>query len=169
VTKSHLVSFLILGFIIICFLLYWFGIVTIDSEELIGYSFIIIGFAFFYSGIQTAKIIQTFLGSAFFLTGILLIIISTFPIPNRDKLVLPSVELITGLSLLMVFIQNKKYILILAFSVVITSIGMYSIIFASSISFTRFFNSVEKIAGGYWPILVIFLIVTFLLRRDNEK
>ncbi len=165
--KSHLISFLILGFIVVCFFLYWFGIVTVDSEELIGYSFIIIGLALFYSGFQISNKIQSFFGSAFFLTGIFLIIISTFPISHRDKLLIPSVGLITGLSFLMVFIQYRKNIPILILSIISLAIGMHSVIFSSSISFVRFFNSIEKIGLNYWPVLIIFILVTFLLSKEK--
>ena len=165
--KSHLISFLILGFIVICFFFYWFGIVTVDSEELVGYSFIIIGLALFYSGFQSSKGIQTFFGSAFFLTGLLLIIVSTFPITQRDNLLIPTASFIIGLSFLMVFIQFSKNIMILILTIICLAIGIYSLISLSSISFVRFFNSIGKVGLSYWPIVIIFILVTLLLRKDK--
>lgn len=166
-SKSHLISFLLLGFIIICFFLYWFGIVTVDSEELIGYAFIIIGLALFYSGFQDAKGIQTFFGSAFFLTGLFLIIVSTFPITQMDNILIPTVSFITGFSFLMVFIQFRKKILLLVLSVSCLAIGIFSMVFASSISMVRFLNSIQEVGLSYWPVLIIFILVTLLLSRDK--
>ena len=165
--KSYIISFLILGFIIVCFFLYWFGIVTVDSEELIGYSFIIIGLALFYSGFQDNKGIQTFFGSAFFLTGLFLIIMTTFPITQRENLLIPTISFISGFSLLMVIIQHKEKILLIILTIICLVIGIYSLIFSSSISFDRFFSSVEKVGLSYWPIIIIFVLVTLLLSRDK--
>ncbi len=166
-SKSHLISFLLLGFIIICFFLYWFGIVTVDSEELIGYAFIIIGLALFYSGFQDTKGIQTFFGSTFFLAGLFLIIVSTFPITQMDNILMPTVSFITGFSFLMVFIQFPKKILLLIISVFCLAIGIFSLVFASSISLVRFFSSIQEVGLSYWPILIIFILVTLLLSRDK--
>ena len=166
-SKSYIISFLILGFIIICFILFWFGVVTVDSEELIGYSFIIIGFALFYSGFKDNKGIQTFFGTAFFLTGFFLIIVSTFPIVQKEKLLIPTMSLISGFSFLMVYVQYYKKILLLVLSIICLGIGLYSLIFSSSSSMVRFFNSFEKVGLSYWPVILIFILVTLLLSKDK--
>jgi len=167
VNKSRNISLFILGFIIVCLLLYITGVVTIGMEELIGYSFIIIGLALFYSGYQSSVSLQTFFGSAFFLTGILFFIISGFPIVHRDNLLLPTSGLIIGISFLMVFFQNNKFILAFVLGIISILIGLYDVIFNSAFNFSRFMNSVTNTATSFWPIVIIFVLVILLIGRDK--
>lgn len=164
---NRIISILIIGFAAVCFLLYLLGIINLTSEDLIGYSFIIIGLALYLSGFGSTGILQIFFGSAFFLAGILLIIIRKFPPANTDSLVLPSVILLLGFSFLMVFIHNRKLIVTLVLSLLGLITGMYVLISNSAISASRFTEAFNDMISGYWPVLIIFFLITLLLWQDK--
>ena len=155
-------------FIIISVLLNIFDIAYISGNNIFGYSFIILGSSLTYTAFIQNKKTIVFIGSATFLSGVLLIILDNFEIYLRLDFVLPIVLLVAGCSLLMTYLTDfaKRILLILA--LIFLAAGFVLLIFQKSFDFEIYYRSVLSIIFVYWPIILIMIFVIIIINKTKK-
>ena len=166
--KNQLIGILTIIFIIISVLLNIFDIAYISGNNIFGYSFIILGSSLTYTAFIQNKKTIVFIGSAAFLSGVLLIILDNFEIYIRLDFVLPIILLVAGCSLLMTYLTDfaKRILLILA--LIFLAAGFALLIFQKSFDFEIYYRSVLSIIFVYWPIILIMIFVTVIINKTKK-
>ena len=156
---------LILLFIVALILLNISGITEFDSTELIGYGLIFYGIATVYTSFGEKNKFLIFIGSVIFLSGILISLPTHFDFIRPMNIFIPSSVLITGISLFIVYFDDTNNKTILFASIILTIAGIIFIIAARQIQVVIFGESIIKIIGVYWPVLLVICGITILLKR----
>lgn len=166
--KNQLIGILTIIFIIISVLLNIFDIAYISGNNIFGYSFIILGSSLTYTAFIQNKKTIVFIGSAAFLSGVLLIILDNFEIYIRLDFVLPIILLVAGCSLLMTYLTDfaKRILLILA--LIFLAAGFALLIFQKSFDFEIYYRSVLSIIFVYWPIILIMIFVIIIINKTKK-
>ena len=166
--KNQLIGILTVIFIIITVLLNIFDIAYISGKNIFGYSFIILGSSLTYTAFIQNKKTIVFIGSATFLSGVLLIILDNFEIYIRLDFVLPIILLVAGCSLLMTYLTDfaKRILLILA--LIFLAAGFALLIFQKSFDFEIYYRSVLSIIFVYWPIILIMIFVIIIINKTKK-
>ncbi|RKY95009.1 MAG: hypothetical protein DRQ01_00900, partial [Ignavibacteriae bacterium] len=157
--KNQLIGILTVIFIIISVLLNIFDIAYISGNNIFGYSFIILGSSLTYTAFIQNKKTIVFIGSATFLSGVLLIILDNFEIYIRLDFVLPIILLVAGCSLLTTYLTDFAKRILLLLSLIFLAAGFTLLIFQKSFDFEIYFRSVLSIISVYWPIILIMIFV----------
>jgi len=144
------------------------GIIHIQSIELLGYLFIFFGLNYAYDSFGKNRQGVLFTATVIFLIGLILFVISKFEILQPSHLILPSVLLIIGVGLLMVWIDGEMKNQVITLSVIFLLSGIILTILKGSITFRSFFISLADMTAKYWPVLLIFAGVLLLYRKQNE-
>ena len=166
--KNQLIGILTIIFIIFSVLLNIFDIAYISGNNIFGYSFIILGSSLTYTAFIQNKKTIVFIGSAAFLSGVLLIILDNFEIYIRLDFVLPIILLVAGCSLLMTYLTDfaKRILLILA--LIFLAAGFALLIFQKSFDFEIYYRSVLSIIFVYWPIILIMIFVIIIIHKTKK-
>ena len=166
--KNQLIGIITIIFIIISVLLNIFDIAYISGNNIFGYSFIILGSSLTYTAFIQNKKTIVFIGSAAFLSGVLLIILDNFEIYIRLDFVLPIILLVAGCSLLMTYLTDfaKRILLILA--LIFLAAGFALLIFQKSFDFEIYYISVLSLVFVYWPIILIMIFVIIIINKTKK-
>ena len=156
---------LILLFIVALILLNISGITEIDSKELIGYGLIFYGVSTVYTSFGEKNKFLIFIGSAIFLSGIMISLPAHFDFIRPMNIFIPSSILIAGISLFIVYVDDTNNKTILFASIILTIAGIIFILAARQIQVVIFGESILKIIKVYWPVLLVISGITILLRR----
>jgi len=165
VIKNQLIGILTVLFIITSVLLNFFEIVYVSGNEIFGYSFIILGSSLTYTAFNQKNKIVAFIGTATFLSGVLLIILYKFDIYIQQDFILPIILIIAGCGLLMTYLADLAKRILLLLSLIFLSAGFTLLIFQKSFDFDIYYKSVLSLATVYWPIIVIMLFVIIIINR----
>lgn len=166
--KNQSIGILTVLFIIISVLLNIFDIAYISSNEIFGYSFIILGSSLAYTTFIRNKKIIVFIGSATFLSGILLIVLENFEVIIARDFILPIVLLIVGSSLLMSYLTDFANKILLTLSIIILAAGVIFLIFIKPIELGVYYKSVISILSAYWIIILIMVFVIILINKTDK-
>lgn len=166
--KNQLIGILTVSFILISVLLNIFEIVYISSNNIFGYSFIILGSSLVYTAFIQNKKIIAFIGSATFLSGILLIILDNFEVFIQQDFVPPIILIVTGSSLLMAYLTDSVKRILFLLSVISLTAGFTLIIVQKSFDFGIYYRSVLSIISVYWPIILIMIFVIIIINRTEK-
>ena len=166
--KNQLIGILTVIFIIISVLLNIFDIAYISGNNIFGYSFIILGSSLTYTAFIQNKKTIVFIGSATFLSGVLLIILDNFEIYIRLDFVLPIILLVAGCSLLTTYLTDFAKRILLLLSLIFLAAGFTLLIFQKSFDFEIYFRSVLSIISVYWPIILIMIFVIIIINKTKK-
>lgn len=144
------------------------GIISIQSIELLGYILIFFGLNYAYDSFGKNRQGVLFTATIIFLIGLILFIISKFEILQPSHLILPSVLLIIGVGLLMVWIDGQMKNQVIILSVIFLLFGIILTILKGSITFRSFLVSLVDMSAKYWPVLLIFAGVLLMYRKRSE-
>jgi len=146
-----------------------FGVIEVSGSELLGYAFIFYGITMVYISFSKNQPAILFFGSSFFLTGLLLFLISNFEFSNDYELIFPAVLLILGINFLMLYFHNTTKKKFLAISITAILSAVVVIILIDTITFENFFISIQNIALKYWPIVLIAAGLLILLSFEFKR
>jgi hypothetical protein len=168
VIKNQLIGILTVLFIVISVLLRIFEIAYVSVNDIFGYSFIILGSSLAYTAFIQNKKLIAFIGSATFLSGVLLITLDNFEIYIQKDFILSIILIITGCSLMIAYLTDfvKKFLLFLA--LIFLTAGFTFLIFQKSFDFGIYYRSVLSLATVYWPIIVIMIFVIIIINRTDK-
>jgi len=164
---NRTIAAFVLGFLIVSVLLSLFGLIDIRTEDILGYAIIILGLSLVYPAFKTEKKLMVFVGSGIFLTGIAVLVFSSFELNANEKFITPLLLIILGISLFMVYISDTSRKLFLIISVVTTIIGLVIIYLQKPFDILKLFQVVIPVLGVIWPIFLILVVIAILIRRGD--
>ena len=142
-----------------------FGILEIDSTTFFGYGLIFYGVASVYTSFGEKNKVLIFIGSAAFLTGIVISLPSHFDFIHPLNVFIPSSILIAGISLLIVFLDDTSNKTILLAASLLLIAGIIFILAVRNVQPAVFGESILKIIEVYWPVLLVISGITIILKR----
>ncbi|GBD86401.1 hypothetical protein BMS3Abin03_00320 [bacterium BMS3Abin03] len=167
--QRRFIYFYLLLFLLILTVLRMYEIITFNNNELIGYALIIYGLSVYYSSYIKTKKVGLVLGSAIFLTGVVFFILGNFEIANATQIIIPSVILITSLSIFMLYVYDVTKKISLYIALILFSAGVAYIGFGSVHGYRNFIFYISEISVRYWPVLVILVIISILTNKGLKK
>lgn len=156
---------LLLLFAAVSVLLNIFGVLEIDSVTFFGYGLIFYGIASVYTSFGEKNKVLIFIGSAAFLSGIVISLPSHFDFIHPLNVFIPSAVLIAGISLFIVYFDDTGNRAILLAASILLITGIVFILAARSIQPAVFGESILKIIEVYWPVLLVISGITIILKR----
>jgi|WetSurMetagenome_2_1015567.scaffolds.fasta_scaffold537499_2 hypothetical protein len=166
--KSQSVLTYTLSFLILAVVLKVFGLLSVNNEEILAYTFIFYGISSVYSSLGKDKKFRLFLGTVVFLIGIVFFILNNFDITSLSRIIFPSIILILGAGCFMLYIDNTNDKAILYASLFFVLIGItYSIIFGP-VKFGIFVFSLYQIILKYWIVITIAAIIFISINREDK-
>lgn len=154
-------------FTILLYILRLFGFIRIDGGQILGYAFIFYGISSVYMSFGQKEKFLLALGSVFFCLGIFLFLINNFRFPSISNLIIPTVLMTFSVTLFLLYLDNTKNKFMLFSSAALFAVTLIIAKIWGVISFSSFFISAWSTILGYWPIVLIFLFVLFLLRDSD--
>ena len=161
------IAALVLGFLIVSVLLSLFGLIDIRVEDVLSYAIIILGISLVYPAFKTEKKLMVFVGSGIFLTGIAMLVFSSFELIAQEKIIIPLLMIILGISLFMVYLSDTSRKLFLIISAITAIIGVVIIYIQNPSGILKLFQSVIPVLGAIWPIFLILIVIAILIRRSD--
>jgi hypothetical protein len=168
VIKNQFIGILTVLFIVISVLLSIFEIAYVSVNDIFGYSFIILGSSLAYTAFIKNKKLIAFIGSATFLSGVLLITLDNFEIYIQKDFILSIIMIIAGCSLLIAYLTDFAKRILLFLALIFLTAGFTLLIFQKSFDFGVYYRSVLSLATVYWPIIVIMIFVIIIINRTEK-
>jgi len=159
----------LLTFLVLSIILRLFGIINIESTELVGYALIFYGISLVYTSFGQNRAGVLFTGSLLFLVGFLLYLLNNFNFASKKDIIFPSVLFILGINFLMLFFDDpaKKNFLAISAALVLSAIIVTIVL--GSITFQSFLSTISDIAVKYWPVLLVSVLLLIIIHRDGKK
>ncbi|MEI7812188.1 MAG: hypothetical protein WCJ01_07155 [Ignavibacteria bacterium] len=164
INKRSMLNYIFI-FSVFAFTLKFFGIITVSLTLVISCVFLIFGLFSVYLTIDTHQRAELFLGTAIFLTGIVLFVTQHFSIIQPGMLVFPSVLFILGAGFLMLFINNRLNIVFLSASLILIASSILSMFLVRRFTIFDFPNRIAAGISDYYPVFIILSGVYYLLKR----
>jgi len=164
---QSILTYLLL-FLTLSLVLKFFGVLFISGSEILSYGLIFFGISSVYISFGNRQKYSLFLGSVIFLAGLLIFIVERFLIFWDSSILLSASTFITGISFLMLFLdelKNKIYLFISAFFILV---GFLFTILLGHISLLLFFNSIFDVIINYWLIVLIVLGILILIKWEER-
>jgi hypothetical protein len=158
----------LLIFLALALILKIFGIISLSGSELVGYAFVFFGVSSSYVSFGQDQPLSLFLGTIIFLIGILLYIVNNFLIFWNSQLYLPTSLLMVGIAFLMVYYDDTKRKKVIILSGIFLLLGIIFTITIGNISFVSFYGSMFRVAGNYWPVIIITIGILFLVWWEEK-
>ncbi len=165
--KDNLIGILTALFIVVAVLLNIFSGLYISVTNIFGYSFIVIGAGLAYSNFIQNKKIILFIGSATFLSGVLLILLESFDLNIHKESAVPIILLVGGFSLLMTYLTDFAKLILLIFSLICLAGGLTILVIQDSFIWETFGKSFVPVFSAYWIIILITLLIMFIMVKDK--
>lgn len=162
--KLNDLALIIVLFIIATFLLSTFNIISIVFTDILAYSLLVIGVTLVYTETIRQNRPSVFLGSIIFLFGVYFLITEKFNLNISDGFYVPIILFFGGAGLLMLYISTSTHKIFLIISIIFLSVGITLILTNSHWGIASFALSVLPVISFFWPVLVIFLLLIFLMR-----
>ncbi|HEY6435415.1 MAG TPA: hypothetical protein VIY47_02415 [Ignavibacteriaceae bacterium] len=162
--KLNDLALIIVIFIIVTFLLSTFNIISIAFTDILAYSLLVIGVALVYTETIRQNRPSVFLGSIIFLFGVYFLIIEKFNLKINDGFYVPIILIFGGAGLLMLYISTATHRIFLLISIIFLSAGITLVMTNSHWNISSFFLSVLPVINFFWPVMIIFLFLIFLMR-----
>lgn len=162
--KLNDLALIIVLFIIITFFLSVFSIISIALTDILAYSLLVIGVALVYTETIRQNRPSVFLGSIIFLFGVYFLITENFNLNISEAFYVPIILIFGGSGLLMLYISTSTHKIFLFISIILLTAGITLIIANSHWGLKSFFLSILPVLNTFWPVLIIFLFLIFLMR-----
>ena len=167
--KSQPILSYTFSFLILAIIFKVIGLLHIENEELLAYTFVFYGISSVYLSMGQDKKFRVFLGTVVFLTGIVFFIINNFDIISLTKIILPSIILILGAGCFMLYMDNTNDKAILYVSLFLILVGLVYSISIGSMKPGYFIYSAYQVILKYWIIIIIALIIFTAIKRENNN
>jgi hypothetical protein len=152
----------------LAYVLKFFGIITTSTGKLVSYAFLLYGIVSVYMTMGTHRRAGLFLGTAIFLTGVVLFIIEYFDIIQPGILVLPSLLFIVGAGFLMLFFDDYSNRVFLYTSAILVFFSFLSAFLTRRVPLFGFAGRIASELLDYYPVFIILLGVYILLNRKRQ-
>jgi hypothetical protein len=167
--KSQPILTYTLSFLILAVLFKIIGLLNVNNEEILAYTFVFYGISSVYSSLGKNKKFRLFLGTVVFLIGIIFFVINNFDIVNLSRMIFPAIILTAGIGFLMLYIDNTNDKTILYVSAAFILPGLFYSIYFGTMKPGLFINSIYQIILKYWIIVIITAIIFTAINRDEKS
>lgn len=164
-SKNHNLVVYLLIFLAAAMMLRIFGVINTPSGEILSYVLTVYGIITVYLSVGKNKRLNLFLGTAIFLSGIILFVTNNFDFYKLSGILLPSVFLVIGIGLMMLFIDSPSNKAILTLAIIFIMFGLLLIILLGAPSLQSFFNAIHYVAQKQWLLVVILIMIILLTKR----
>jgi hypothetical protein len=164
--RQSIISYL-LTFLLILILLRIIGIINLNNIELLSYLLIFFGLSYTFNSFGKNRRGLLFISTVLFLIGLVFFIISNFEIQQMSKIIVPSSLMIIGIGLFMTYLDGNHVIFVFILSLLLIVSGIIITITHGEITISSFFSSCIGITEKYWAVLLIFLGVFLLFRKEK--
>lgn len=154
--------------IIVVYILKLFGVIALSTGKIIAYAFLLYGIVSVYLTMGTHRRGGLFLGTAIFLTGVVLFIVEYFDIIQPGILVLPALLFIIGIGFLMLFFDDFTNRVFLYTSGVLVFFSILSAFLTRRFPMFGFANRISSGLLDYYPVFIILLGIYILLNRKRQ-
>jgi hypothetical protein len=167
--KSQPILTYTLSFLILAVIFKIIGLLNLNNEEILAYTFIFYGISSVYLSLGRDKKFRIFLGTVVFLIGIILFVLNNFDINNISKIIFPSILFILGIGFLMLYLDNinDKAMLYISLIFILTAL-VYSITIGS-MKLGLFIYSIHHVILKYWIVAIIALIIFTAINYDEKS
>jgi hypothetical protein len=165
---QSILTYLLL-FLSLAIILKLFGIISLTGSEIFSYALIFYGISDVYLSIGNNRKISLFLGTTFFLVGILIYVLNNFLIFWEPEMLLPSALIIPGAAYLMLNYDNpsnKKFLII---GTALIFGGLAATIINGQFNLLLFYQSFFKISSLYWQIALVAAGILILISLEERK
>lgn len=154
---------------VILIILNLIGIANFSLVETLPYVFLTAGFGIWYSSYLNSNKGGIFAGCFIFLSGIVIAVETFFTVWNPMRMIFPSLFIISALSLLFVFLSDKKRIILLILSVLLFAMGMFYLFNRINFKLIVFLVAIEEIILKFWFVFILFAIVIYFISNRMEQ
>lgn len=144
------------------------GIINLTGRSWMGSGLTALGFGIVLIFFGEYKPHFLFAGSFAFLLGNYLFIIDKFEIIKGKPIILPALFLITGLSVLILYIEKTSQRKYLYSSIILISSGIISVFYFGSLNLVKIFYYLFEIIKIYWLLAAIILLIVFIISRKKD-
>ncbi len=163
-----ILSAALISFLTILILLNFVGAANFSLIELISYSLLIGGAGLLYNSFIKSNKGGIFAGSFLFLAGIVLAVDTTFTIWNPARMIFPSIFLISGISLLFVYLSDIKKIILFILSLLLLIAGIFYLLERMNFKFLIFTEAIVEIFLRFWFIIILIALTILIITRKDE-
>lgn len=144
------------------------GVADFSLIEIISYVFLFSGPSLLYISFNELNKSGIFAGSFIFLSGIVLAVESSFTIWNPARMIFPSVFIISGISLLFVYLSDKKKIVFLILSFLLLAAGMFYLFNRINFKTIVFIEAIWQIILRFWFVIILIALLLYLLAKSAQ-
>jgi hypothetical protein len=145
------------------------GSISMGYNEILGIGFVIFGFATVSVNLGKYKRGLLFLSAGIFVLGVIFIVVNNYEIYVTNNLVFPSILIIIGAGLLILFIDNTKEKVFLYSAFLVMLLGVFSSYRIDIFSVSSIANSIGIVFVDSWQIFLIIFGVLILLSGKTSK
>lgn len=158
---------LILILIGVTYMLNFWGMITLNSQKILAFAFMIYGIVTVYNTLGTHRKGRLFFGSALFLSGVVMFVLQYSRFLQFSMIIFPSLLFIVGAGFLMLFIDDMQNKVFLYSSTVLLCCGLAFLVFIRVIPIMNFANRIASGLFEYYPVFIILFGLYVLLNRKR--
>ncbi|NUN10535.1 MAG: hypothetical protein HUU54_15275 [Ignavibacteriaceae bacterium] len=157
------------AFLAIAALARFFGLTDMTFNLSLTISLIFCGMGIFIFYYGTHKTTQLFVSSLVFFAGLLIFVFDNFVLDSFSAIILPSVLLMLGFSLLIVFIEDTRKVKLLIPAVVFLLFPLIIALYKGTFVFDEFFSAIGEILSLIWVMIALIGLVLFFIYATGKK
>ncbi|WP_041294009.1 hypothetical protein [Ignavibacterium album] len=145
------------------------GLADFSLIEMISYIFLVAGISLWFNSFVESNKGGIFTGSFVFLSGIVLAVESSFTIWNPARMIFPSIFIISGISLLFVYMSDKNKIVFLILSLLLLAAGMFYLFDRINFKTYVFIEAVWEIILRFWFVIILIAFIIFIMAKSSNQ
>ncbi|MEP0860924.1 MAG: hypothetical protein HRF52_05760 [Ignavibacterium sp.] len=145
------------------------GLADFSLIEMISYIFLVAGISLWFNSFVESNKGGIFTGSFIFLSGIVLAVESSFTIWNPARMIFPSIFIISGISLLFVYLSDKKKFVFLLLSILLFAVGMFYLFDRINFKAIVFIEAIWQIILRFWFVIILIVFIIFIIAKRNQQ
>ena len=167
--SNRSIAALVLGFLFICIALNFLNVTNYDLGDILGYTITILGLSLVYTAFKSDGKLLAFVGSGIFLTGVAIIIFNVFELTSSSEYITPMLLIISGLSVIMVWLLDFSKKTFLFIGLIIFLAGLTLIFISAPSKILLVFQNSIWVFTTLWPLIIILVAIVFISFRENKK
>ncbi|MFN3694932.1 MAG: hypothetical protein ACK4UV_07975 [Ignavibacterium sp.] len=145
------------------------GAADFSLIELISYTLLVAGVSFLFISFTGSNKGGIFAGSFIFLSGIVLAVESAFTIWNPTRMIFPSIFIISGISLLFVYLSDTKKLVFLFLALFLSAVGLFYLFNRINFKFYVFIEAIGQILLRFWFVIALIALIVYILTKSNHQ
>ncbi len=145
------------------------GAADFSLIELTSYTLLVAGVSLLFNSFTESNKGGIFAGSFIFLSGIVLAVESAFTIWNPTRMIFPSIFIISGISLLFVYLSDTKKLVFLFLSLLLSAVGIFYLFNRINFKVYVFIEAIGQILLRFWFVIALIALIVYILTKSNHQ